>query len=318
MSQYTKNFLTGVFIICACLTAAFFIMFLKPSVGDMKKTYYLRFADINKVLVGTRVDFAGKPIGEVVKIEDIANSRYDSKKDKLGRLYTYQVTIKIDSKVDIYSSDLIFLETSGLMGERSIAISPKALNENNNRLVPEGEILYAQSGDMLENTIANLSELTTETHTFLNQLNNWIEKNGNQLSHSIESFDKLMCKGSIILDQMNEHRLIESTTKMVENMELTSKRIQQGILLLDKHHFFENTAYTMENFRSFSASCDLIGAKIVSPNGLLNQVMTNAEWAKTIEQTLKNSKALLEAINNYGFLFHLNKKWQREKLTKGS
>ena len=50
------------------------IMFLKPSVGDGKQILYVRFSDVNNIPIGTRVIFAGKPVGEVVAIHTYSRS----------------------------------------------------------------------------------------------------------------------------------------------------------------------------------------------------------------------------------------------------
>ena len=54
MREQTKNMLIGVFILTACFLIVSIIMFLKPTVGDGKKTLYVRFSNINKINVGQR------------------------------------------------------------------------------------------------------------------------------------------------------------------------------------------------------------------------------------------------------------------------
>src|SRR3990167_9348041 len=125
MGEQTKNMLIGLFVIVACVTIVWLIMFLKPSVGDGKQTLYVRFANINQINVGTRVLFAGKPIGEVVAIQEINDARKKPLSDVLGEIYYFQLVLKIDSSVHVYDTDEITVQTSGLLGEKSIAIIPK-------------------------------------------------------------------------------------------------------------------------------------------------------------------------------------------------
>jgi hypothetical protein len=102
MGDQIKNMLVGLLMIAACAFTISLILFLKPSVGDAKKTYYVRFSNINGIGVGTRVMFAGKPVGEVVAVDEI----YDARKqpsDTLGRVYFYQLVLKVDSSVTIRS-----------------------------------------------------------------------------------------------------------------------------------------------------------------------------------------------------------------------
>src|SRR5690349_15413627 len=132
MGERTKNMLIGIFVIVACALIIWIIMFLKPSVGDGKQILYVRFSDINKIPVGTRVIFAGKPVGEVVGIEAIPEARVKPSIDMIGHLYYYQLELKLDSHIKVYDTDEITVQTSGLLGEKSIAIIPK--------MVPKGVV----------------------------------------------------------------------------------------------------------------------------------------------------------------------------------
>ena len=74
MIDYMKNMLIGLFVVVACGLVVGIILFLEPTVGDGKEKLIVRFSNINGLSVGTRVMFAGKPVGEVVSIEQIPNA----------------------------------------------------------------------------------------------------------------------------------------------------------------------------------------------------------------------------------------------------
>ena len=76
--------------------------------------------------MGTRVTFAGKPVGEVVQINEVANAREETP-DDTGRVFSINSRLKVDSSVEFYPTDEIAVRTTGLMGEKSVAILPKAL-----------------------------------------------------------------------------------------------------------------------------------------------------------------------------------------------
>lgn len=69
MNEQIKNMLIGLFVVIACSLIVGIILFIEPSVGDGKQKLIVRFSNINGISVGTRVVFAGKPVGEVVDIE---------------------------------------------------------------------------------------------------------------------------------------------------------------------------------------------------------------------------------------------------------
>ena len=125
MIDYMKNMLIGLFVIVACGLVVGIILFLEPSVGDGKQTLVVRFSNINGLSLGTRVMFAGKPVGEVIEIQQIPHAR-DQPTDELGQVYFYQLILKLDSSVRMYNTDEITVQTSGLLGEKSIAIIPRS------------------------------------------------------------------------------------------------------------------------------------------------------------------------------------------------
>ena len=68
MGEKTKDLLIGLFILGSIALIISIIMFLKPTVGDGKEILYVRFSNINKIAIGTRVTYAGMPVGEVIAI----------------------------------------------------------------------------------------------------------------------------------------------------------------------------------------------------------------------------------------------------------
>ena len=90
MGDQIKNMLVGLLMIAACAFTISLILFLKPSVGDGKKTYTALFSNINGIGLGTRVTFAGKPVGEVIELDEVANARKQPF-DKSGKIYFYQL-----------------------------------------------------------------------------------------------------------------------------------------------------------------------------------------------------------------------------------
>ena len=124
MTEEAKNILIGAFVIVACTIFVWVLLFLHPSSGDAAKTIHVRFDNINKVSIGTRVTLAGRPVGEVISIKTVKQARSDRGR-KRGPVYLYELTLGIDSHATVYDSDRISIHTAGLLGERSIAITPQ-------------------------------------------------------------------------------------------------------------------------------------------------------------------------------------------------
>src|SRR5579872_1061424 len=181
MTEQSKNILIGLFVAAAITIMVGMILFLEPTVGDGKKTLNVRFANIAGISVGTRVTFAGKPVGEVVHIKEISSAREETP-DDTGRVFLYQLTLKIDSSAAVYETDEIAIRTSGLMGEKSVAILPKALPKGKPAKIITDQIVYANSVDSLENTFTQISKVAGRVDAAVNRFDNWF--NENQLSLS--------------------------------------------------------------------------------------------------------------------------------------
>src|SRR3990167_8649992 len=145
MPDKIKNVLIGLFVLFSVMIIVGTILFLKPTIGDGKKILHVKFSNIAGIHKGTRVTFAGNPIGEVENITKVTDVR-TQRKDEFGRIYYYQLKLKIDSSIELYDCDIISIQTTGLLGEKSIGINPKAFANKPAKIVAN-DILYANSVD---------------------------------------------------------------------------------------------------------------------------------------------------------------------------
>ena len=301
MGDQIKNMLVGLLMIAACAFTISLILFLKPSVGDGGKTYNVRFSNINGIGIGTRVMFAGKPVGEVVSLTEIVEARKQPS-DTEGRVYFYQLILKIDSKVTIYNTDQVAIQTSGLLGEKSIAIIPKSPAPG---VVPKPvgkEPIYAQSVDPIENAFTELSTLADEMDNTFKYLNQWLDKNGQMLADAVGSFKGTMDQAEKALQTVNETHLVEEVKQGVTNFSLAMDRIQDSIKEMQDGQFFANLNQTMDD--------------LASGKGTLGKLLTSDEMYLNLNAILSKGNTIMNDINHYGILFHLNKSWQRQRLQK--
>ncbi len=182
MNEKMKNILVGLFTTSAVTIAIAMILFLEPKIGDGKKTLRVRFANISGIVVGTRVAFAGKPVGEVLHIREIPDARQYP--DSLGRVYFYELTLKTDSSVEVYDTDEIALRSLGLMGEKSIAILPKA---GASPTLITHQIIYANSVDPLENTFTQMTKVANRIEEAAGHLDSWFLVNRDALTDVVKT-----------------------------------------------------------------------------------------------------------------------------------
>ncbi len=278
MGDQIKNMLVGLLMIAACAFTISLILFLKPSVGDGKKTYTALFSNINGIGLGTRVTFAGKPVGEVIELDEVANARKQPF-DKSGKIYFYQLILKIDSSVTIYNTDSVGIQTSGLLGEKSIAIIPKFALKGVTPKPIGKEPLYADSSDPLEKVLNELSNLSIEMDSTFEFVNDWLQENRTNMTGALASFKSTMDEAKKALASINDENVIQAAKKGID---------------------------------AFS----LVMADISSGKGTLGKLVLEDSIYLQLSAILSKGNTMMNDINHYGILFHLNKSWKRDRLQK--
>lgn len=319
ISSRTRNLLIGAFTVSACLIFVGMILFLKPTLGDGKKEYKVRFANISGIAKGTRVSFAGRPVGEVVQIREVKDARSEEG-GHASRVYLYELTLKVDSSVDVYSSDEIAIRTSGLMGERSVGIFPRRPGPGEKSLpIPEGMILFANPIDPLENTFTQVTKVAARTDTAVGHFDDWFMQQTEALSQGIRSL-------SALLTTAHESELIPTlrTTADLLNANLSSiheslseDRLLQKITALASHlceaveAFNGDGVAALQNINQFTRD-------LSQGTGTLGKLVTGEELYLRLNSLMSKAETLMNDINHYGILFQYDKKWQRSRTKRAN
>lgn len=264
MTESSKTVAIGVLTTAAIALVVWVLLFLHPSLGDGKNLVYVRFANIEKIGVGTRVTFAGKPVGAVVSIRLIPKSeRTESKTD--DNIYTYELGLAYDSKVDLLSTDEITIKTSGLMGERAIAIVPRKIQGQTSRAIKQNEVILADSADGVDEAFAILQTVAKKFEKTMDQVNGLQENFQNTLSSIAATSNEL----NTLIKKANDENLVGNLSAVVAN-------IRKG-------------------------------------DGSLGKLAMNDDFYIKSSAILQKVDVLMNDVNNYGVLFHLDKTWQRER-----
>jgi phospholipid/cholesterol/gamma-HCH transport system substrate-binding protein len=314
MKSSIKNFLIGIFLIAGLGVFVSLVLFLRPRVGDEKQTLFVRFSTINKINVGTRVLFAGKAVGEVTKINEIYHARETQPSDGLGRLYFYQLTLKIDSNVHVYSTDEVSIQTSGLMGEKSIAIIPKTPPKG---VIPEmitdKTPFYADSIDPIENTITRLSAIGDKLDETAGMVKTWFEQNEASLSHAISSFGAAMTQIDTATRTLNEEQLIPKLSEGATAITSSMQKVDDALACMTKDGVFENFGTVVANLKTASNSFDSICKDLADGQGTIGKLLHNDDIYMRMTALMSKADTMMNDVNHYGILFHLNKGWQRTR-----
>lgn len=322
MTDQVKNILIGLFITGALVITVGLILFLKPTVGDGKKTLLVRFSNIAGVTVGTRVSFAGKPVGEVTHIQEVEDAR--TQPDAEGRIYLYELTLKLDSSAKVYCQDEIGIKTTGLMGERSIAILPKAPPPGKTPILVTDRVVYANSTDALENTFNQVSNVAGQLETTVDRIDKWFDENQKIISRAISSFGGAMAQVDTFLRNVEEEKLVptlhQSASLLNDNLELVRTGLDEDQLLhkcanliegLDQaaNHFNNDGAQTLRNFNQITRD-------VASGSGSLGRFVVGDDFYMRLASIMNKGETLMNDINHYGILFQYNKQWQKSRTKK--
>jgi phospholipid/cholesterol/gamma-HCH transport system substrate-binding protein len=317
MGEQTKNMLIGVFVVAACGVIIWLILFLKPRVGNAKETLYVRFSNVNQINIGTRVLFAGKPVGEVVAITPIPNARQKPIADVIDEIYYYQLVLKVDSSVKVYDTDEVTIQTSGLLGEKSIAIIPKVPPKGViPRLISDGQPIYAESIDPLEHAFNEITSLASEMRKTFQHVTCWIQKYGNDMGSAICSFGGAMDEIRCAVATVNKECILQDAKTALNQFTHTFHEVQDAICQMKAGNVFINAGPVMKNLKNTTHNLSMITTDIADGRGTIGRLIKDDNFYLHINSILSKIDTLMRDINNYGLLFYLNKSWQRQRAQK--
>jgi len=310
MPASIKNILIGIFVITAIGIIIFILLFLHPSVGDNAKTLHVRFNDIDKVNVGTRVTFAGKPVGEVISIHELPDARIN-RKTKNGDIYVYELVLKVDSGVDVFNTDVISLRTSGLLGERNIEISPQPLKQGEELKRVESEMLYAVAAVSVEDTMKQIGTLSDKFNLVLDDFHDMMSelKRDEIIAKFNKSVDNVVDVTTALNQPEKWNQVLANLLTITERVNILSNRANQSWMTVDQtiNEFYA----TAQNADSFTQKANQIIDNTLQGKGTLGQLFVGDDLYLRLKSILHKGEVIMNDMNNYGLLFHLDKRWQR-------
>lgn len=303
MADQLKNFLIGLFVTAAVCIVIFILMFLNPRIGDEGKLIHVRFTDIDKVTIGTRVTYGGKPVGEVINIEEIKEGR-NAHRDADGELYLYDLTLRIDSGVDIYNNDDIMLRTSGLLGEKNVEISPSTQEGGHILDLGNGEVIYAGSTGNVEETFKEFKGVANKVNKALDEVTELLKKFNDQ--KVIEKISDTITNLESITTALNKP---EQWKETLDNIHSLSAKANDSWTTVEKMLGEIGDAAT--SARSLMEDGRILVHEATEGKGTLGKLVGNDEIYLRINSIMSKLETTLDDVNHYGLLFHADKGWQR-------
>ena len=313
VDQY-KTLMIGLFITAAAAVIIFMLMFLHPSVGNEGKTLHVRFTDIDKVTVGTRVTYGGKPVGEVVEITEVGNGR-SGRADSSGKLYLYDLTLRVDSSVQVFNTDEVSVRTSGLLGEKNIEITPYAPKKGEILIEIDEKPIYAEAAGSVEDAINELKEVADKVYGTLDTVDDLLKVARKE--QLIEKVTRTIENMESIAHALNKPKQLEDTLGNIyqasENISAVSRRFNNRF-----DHTWGQVEEVVQLAKEAAAKAknmmghgEMIFENISRGEGTIGKLLVKEETYLRTNSILGKLETTLDDINHYGLLFHSNKGWQR-------
>lgn len=275
MPDQMKNMLIGIFVVAAAAIVIFVLMFIHPSVGDETQVLRVRFANIDKISVGTRVTFAGKPVGEVVEIRELPEVDTE-RKSVNGYIYVYELTLRVDSGVRVFNTDQISARSSGLLGDKSVAIIPYPPKPDEELHIVNDEVLYATESGSVEDALKDVKDVGDKLEKALDNIN--------------EAFASLQ-----------ENKFWENLTESATHIRGITAALNQPKLISD----------SLTNVHKITTNFNGIATKINTGQGTIGKFINSDDFYVRFVALTNKAETILNDVNHYGVLFHLDKGWQR-------
>ncbi len=360
MNGQMKNIIIGIFVIVTSMIIIWALLYLRPSIGDSGTTLYVRFSDIDKISVDSRVTFAGRHVGEVKAIRQLEDSRNPDQVAH-GKVYAYELTLVLDSSVQVYDNDEIAIRTSGLLGEKSIAIIPRPFPPDHTPLLMNEKIMFAKGGGSVEEALDELRSFTQKARSAMDQIVALINVNGEELTLAIESMHLSAEHLQGILGNARDTKLIgtlqETSARVYDVMNETNKHLQllehngfpaklaeltsnlasistainspdslrtivtnlntlsENLAVLSDRidNSWDNVDSSLKDFDSITSQARGIINDTRSGKNSLGKLLGNDDLYVHFLTTFNKVETLLNDVNHYGLLFHLDKGWQRQR-----
>ena len=249
------------------------------------RSFYAIYDDVEGVSTGTPVTISGFNVGSVQDIRFYGNNS------------ELLLKFRVENDFEFSTNSIAQIYETGLIGGKALAIIPV-----------EGNYL-AVSGDTLQSDIApGLTELVNDKLSPLQE----------KIESMVVSADSLLIAVNSVFDTTTK----ENLTSSIENFSLTIESAKQSIDVLEKviggnenslnsiinnmdeslknfselSENFDQLDLVIENLSKSSANINSITSEIKSGDGLVNKVVYDEGFVKSLDEISSNINLLLEDL----------------------
>jgi phospholipid/cholesterol/gamma-HCH transport system substrate-binding protein len=318
VAEASKNIIIGVFVLAAIVVLVWLVLFIHPTPGNTAQRITVRFANIEKIQVGTRVTFAGEPVGQVAEIISRFNGERNPR-ESAGPMFFFEVVLAIDSHVRVYETDLITTKMTGLFGERVVAIIPRRPPPGvEPRLVVEGIVVYARAEDQVDQALGQLASVSSKMVATFQKLSDLIDANSQPIRHAIETFDHSMEAVGDTFRRINEADIVGSIGGAFDGIAAVMDIIENDLRELEEQGMWKNTELMMERLANASANVEAVTGDLRAGRGTIGRLLKGDDLYLEVQSLLAKAGTIMNDINHYGLLFWQNRRWQRERTQRAN
>ncbi len=242
-----------------------------------------------------------------------------------GEIYVYELTLKVDSSVDVFNTDEIILRTSGLLGERNVEIAPHPLEAGEKLKKVENKVLYAAQTGSVENTLKQFGNLSQKFDIFLEDLNDSMKEikkreiiskiadsmqNIKEMTDALNQPDKYKKTIDNVLSLTERaNRGCATLDQTLENFYQLSNRVQNSWTTVDLT--LEEVYATASSARTFVEKANQIIDYTCQGKGTIGQLFIGEDLFLRLKSILHKGETVMNDITSYGILFQSDKRWQR-------
>lgn len=318
MNERWKNILIGSFVAAALSIVVILVLFLKPTVGDGHKLIKVRFANITGINKGTRVTYAGKHVGDVNAIVEVADARLNP--DEQGRIYSFELTLRIDSSITVFITDEIAIRTTGLMGERMIAILPKAPYPGKPSQPVQNEILFANSIDPVDNTLNQVSRVASRVENSFAHFDDWFQQTAPALLSSSLRLTEATQSLIGLMKEVKDLNLAGSLSSSLNVFSDTLKQVRDEQLVSNLNSLVKETGASISTLNQDGSilinHLKQLSGDLAKGTGTFSRFLKGDDFYLRLSSLMGKAETLMNDVTHYGLLFQYNKQWQRTRTKK--
>ena len=212
------------------------------------------------------------------------------------------------------------------MGERSVAILPKAPIPGRQAELVTNQTLFANSIDPLENAFTQVTRVANRMEQMITHFDDWFAINQQPLSEAVRSFGGAMGGVQTVLGTVDAEKLVpairESVDLLSKNLEFIRTSLDDDQLLQRIGSLANNLDKAADSFNSDGTqtlrNLNQISKDIVSGSGTVGRMIAGDDFYLRLTSLLTKGETLMNDINHYGFLFQYDKSWQRSRTKKAN